>query len=297
MGGDATQDKPIDLATSRARRLWNLPAPEGDDAMENQIKPYVWQMVREAVEALGGETTNVAVRSWIQDRYPGTNRNTIGCQIIICTVNHDSRVHYTENLKPRLANGKYDFLFRPERGKLIFYDPDVHGQWEIAEVEDGKLVVRLVGLDNSPESQGEGECFAAEAHLRDFLVKHLDTVEPGLQLYSDDEGKDGVEYQTGVGRIDILAVDAQGSMVVIELKVSKGPDSVVGQLMRYKGWLKRHRAEGASVRGIIVASHISDRIRYAVADLPEISLKQYDLKIELRDVPHVDDIAATDAHK
>ena len=86
-------------------------------------------------------------------------------------------------------------------------------------------------------------------------------------------------------------------MVVIELKVSKGPDSVVGQLMRYKGWLKRHRAEGASVRGIIVASHISDRIRYAVADLPEISLKQYDLKIELRDVPHVDDIAATDAHK
>jgi len=34
-----------------------------------------------------------------------------------------------------------------------------------------------------------------------------------------------------------------------------------------------------------------------VADLPEISLKQYDLKIELRDVPHVDDIAATDAHK
>ena len=128
-------------------------------------------------------------------------------------------------------------------------------------------------------------------------MKHLDTVEPGLQLYSDDEGKDGVEYQTGVGRIDILAVDAQGSMVVIELKVSKGPDSVVGQLMRYKGWLKRHRAEGASVRGIIVASHISDRIRYAVADLPEISLKQYDLKIELRDVPHVDDIAATDAHK
>jgi len=49
-------------------------------------RPPMWQMVREAVEALGRKATNVAVRHWILERHHGTNENTIQCQIIICTV-------------------------------------------------------------------------------------------------------------------------------------------------------------------------------------------------------------------
>jgi len=66
-------------------------------------------MVKEAVEALGGTTTNIAVRDWILKKYPGTNPTTIGCQIIVATVNHASRIHYPENQKPRLAEAQYDF--------------------------------------------------------------------------------------------------------------------------------------------------------------------------------------------
>jgi endonuclease len=91
-----------------------------------------------------------------------------------------------------------------------------------------------------------------------------------------------------VGRIDILAVDAQGGLLVIELKVSRGPDAVCGQLLRYKGWVKRHLAQGWRVRGLIIAQHISDRIRYALADDPEVSLKEYVLNISLKDVPQLD---------
>jgi hypothetical protein len=40
--------------------------------MNNQPRPYVWQMIREAVNALGGATTNVAGRDWIQEHYTGT---------------------------------------------------------------------------------------------------------------------------------------------------------------------------------------------------------------------------------
>jgi hypothetical protein len=149
------------------------------------------------------------------------------------------------------------------------------------------MIVQLAGM-LEPAADSEGESFAAEDHLRDYLVNHLDIIEDELQLYVDDDGKDGVEYRTDVGIIDILAVDAHGGLVVIELKVSKGPDAVVGQLLRYKGWLKRHRTTNGKVRGIIVARHFSDRVRYAVADVPDIALKEYDLKIELRDVPHVD---------
>ena len=58
---------------------------------EANVKPPVWRMVKEAVEALGGTTTNIAVRDWILKKYPGTNPTAIGCHIIDSTVNHASR--------------------------------------------------------------------------------------------------------------------------------------------------------------------------------------------------------------
>ena len=59
--------------------------------------------------------------------------------------------------------------------------------------------------------------------------------------------------------IDILALDKDNNYVVIELKVSRGYDRVVGQILRYMGWLRKNQAEsGQLVRGIIVAREISD---------------------------------------
>lgn len=251
-------------------------------------KPYVWQMVREAVDALGGDTTNTAIRDWILEKYPGTNTNTIQCQIIVCTVNHASRIHYPENKKPRTANGSYDFLFRPERGRIELFDPTRHGEWEIVEKDDGTLGVTIAG-DGCEEAKGDPEQrFAAEDHLRDYLAQHLDLVEKGLQLFVDDDGNAGVEYQTPIGRIDILAVDASGGLVAIELKVSRGPDAVAGQILRYKNWIKCHLADGKPVRGIIIAQHITDKIRYAIMADDELSAMEYSLSIELKAVGAID---------
>ena len=245
-----------------------LPSPLTPKAeyMDTQGKPPVWKMVKEAVEALGGTTTNVAVRDWILKKYPGTNPQTIGCQITVSTVNQASRIHYTENQKPRRATAQYDFLFRPAKGELVWYDPALHGEWEIAELEDGKLVVREFGMDgDADENEESSNSFAAEAHLRDFLAKNLHVIEDGLQLYVDENGTVGVEFKTVIGRIDILVVDKNGGMLIVELKVARGPDEVCGQIMRYMGWVKRHLAMGKPVRGLIIAQHISDRIRYALS--------------------------------
>lgn len=255
----------------------------------SEHRPYVWQMVREAVDALGGETTNVAVRDWILEHYPGTNTNTIQCQIIVCTVNHPSRIHYPENQKPRCANSQYDFLFRPERGKLILFNPSQHRQWEIVESEDGRLTVcQLDEFPDQEEAPSNGHAFAAEDHLREYLVQHLDVIEDGLQIFVDESEIIGVEYSTPIGRIDILALDKEGGLVVIELKVGRGPDAVCGQIMRYKGWVKCHLANGSRVRGFIIAQHISDRIRYAVAEVEDVYLKECELHMTLRDVPGLD---------
>jgi hypothetical protein len=257
--------------------------------MKPQAKLPVWKMVKEAVEALGGTTTNIAVRDWILRKYPGTNPTTISCQIIVCTVNHASRIHYPENQKPRKAEAQYDFLFRPTPGAIEWYEPAQHGQWEVAEFEDGKLVAREITIDPVPPNPDEkGNSFAAEHHLRDYLAKNLHVIEDGLQLYVDDAGTVGVEYKTPMGRMDILTVDTKGGFLVIELKVERGPDEVCGQIMRYYGWVKRHIAKGKPVRGLIIAQHISDRIRYALADVPGVTAREYKLHLTLADVPHVD---------
>ena len=74
-------------------------------------KPYVWQMIKETVENLGGKATYSEIKDYIRNKYGEVNESTINCQIIVCTVNHPSRIHYPENKKPRIANSRYDFLF------------------------------------------------------------------------------------------------------------------------------------------------------------------------------------------
>lgn len=197
--------------------------------MNDTKRPPVWQLVLEAVKALGGKTTNVAVRDWILARHPDINRNTIQCQIIACTVNHDSRVHYPMNGKPRRCNGPHDVLFSPERGRIELYDRARDGTWEIAARDDGSLAVRRVDGPPHEESQPVdptraasepcGSVFAAEDHFRDYLVRHLEDIEPGLALYVDDQGTDGVEYVTDIGRIDILATDAHQGFVVSSVRL------------------------------------------------------------------------------
>lgn len=260
--------------------------------MSTPGRPYIWKMVREAIDAIGPNTTNKALRAWVLEHYPGTNPSSISCCFVSCSVNLPSRIHYASNQKPRKCDTQHDFLFWSGRGKLESYDPDQHGRWEISERDDGSLVVRPQdhGGETSGDTAGieggamsDGNAFAAENHLRDYLVEHIDDIESGLEIYVDDEGTIGVEFVIPAGRIDILAVDRQGAFVVIELKVGRGPDAVAAQLLWYMGWMRRHMAEGKLVRGIIIAQRISDRIRYALDGQDNIQLKEYELSLDLRD--------------
>jgi RecB family endonuclease NucS len=94
-----------------------------------------------------------------------------------------------------------------------------------------------------------------------------------------------VEYDAGGRFIDILAVDKNGQFVVIELKVSKGYDRVIGQLLRYIAWVEKNLSDGVQVRGFIVANEISDDLRLATRKIPGVKLFQYKLAFSLEDVP------------
>ena len=112
-----------------------------DKVKEMGDKPYVWQMVKEAVENLGGKAENSEIKDYINNKYGEINESTIISQIIACSVNHDSRIHYPDNNKPRIANSKYDFLYNTERGQVELYDQNKHGVWQIKKDKSGNLKI------------------------------------------------------------------------------------------------------------------------------------------------------------
>jgi len=251
-------------------------------------KPYVWQMIKEAINSLNGKATYAEIKQYIYSKWDSVNESTINAQLIVLSVNQPSRIHYPENQKPRISNSQYDLLFSTGRGKVVKYDPEEHGIWEIHKSETGNLIVRQTNTEDLDDYKEDGEesfSFPIEASLRDFLIRNLNTVkERKLKLFVDENGREGKEYNTDIGRIDILTTDKDGNFYVFELKVSKGVDRDVGQLLRYMGWVKKNLAGNKKVKGIIVANKMDEKIKYAVLTTPDITLYEYEMKFELSQI-------------
>lgn len=131
---------------------------------------------------------------------------------------------------------------------------------------------------------GESFLFPLEKYLEEFMVSNWDKTLLGktLILHAEDE-ESATQYPTSVGPIDILARDkASKDWVVIELKKGKSSDAVVGQLLRYMGWVKKHKATGSeNVRGIIITSAPDDRIKYAMLVSQGVSFYTYKVSFDL----------------
>ena len=133
--------------------------------------------------------------------------------------------------------------------------------------------IRNISEEAETDKNEKWTSFALEEDLRHLLVRNLSLIEPGLVLYRDKNGNEGDEYHTAVGDIDVLAVDAKGDFVVFELKISRGSDATVGQLLRYIGWVQKQLALDKKVRGIILANEIDEKLRYAAGATLFMSMK------------------------
>src|SRR5437763_13617438 len=107
------------------------------------MRPPIWQLIRDAMQHYNREVTYSELKQFVWEQYPDANNSTLTCQIIICWVNHPSRVHYPENKKPRVCTSQYDFLYDTGRGRVAPYSSERHGLWKIHQGYDGAISVLI----------------------------------------------------------------------------------------------------------------------------------------------------------
>ncbi|MEX0727344.1 MAG: endonuclease NucS domain-containing protein [Planctomycetaceae bacterium] len=152
------------------------------------------------------------------------------------------------------------------------------------QVIEGKAVETVpTDADKTIEDHNE---FVLEKYLEEFIVSNFQSIFKGeLQIYEDTDGIGGQQYQTEIGPIDILAVSKESnSFVVIELKKGRPSDQVVGQILRYMGWIKMNLCEkGQSVRGLVICRDPDPKLSYALEMTSNIDVRYYSISFKLLD--------------
>ncbi|MBI3741625.1 MAG: DUF1016 family protein [Chloroflexi bacterium] len=153
---------------------------------------------------------------------------------------------------------------------------------EIEKLIGGITAPKLMSTDETIE---DPSAFAMEEHLEDFLVENWEQMEFGKEynIYEEEGEPVGQQYPTDTGPIDILAVSKdKKKLLVLELKKGRASDVVVGQILRYMGYVQEELAENdQKVKGVIIALEDDPKIRRALAMVPNIEVYRYQIAFKL----------------
>ena len=148
-----------------------------------------------------------------------------------------------------------------------------------------KLIGNTPNLASTDETVEDPATFALEKHLEEFLVQNWAQTELGklYDIYEEEGERVGQQYPTDTGPVDILAISKdKRKLLVMELKKGRASDAVVGQVLRYMGYVQEELAEGGqTVEGAIIALDDDQRIRRALAVVPGVSFYRYQISFKL----------------
>lgn len=129
--------------------------------------------------------------------------------------------------------------------------------------------------------------FALEKHLENYLIQNWqDTVlSENYDIYINN-GKLAQQYMTRSGPLDILAISKDKSeFLIIELKKGRASDEVVGQVMRYMGYIKQSLAiNSEKVKGMIIALDDDTNLKDALSVTNDIEFMKYEIDFKLSTV-------------
>lgn len=139
-------------------------------------------------------------------------------------------------------------------------------------------------ISTNPEIE-DPIAFAMEKHLEAFLVANWNQTELSKEfsIYEEEGEPVGQQYATDAGPIDILAISKdRKKLLVVELKRGRATDVVVGQILRYMGYIKEQIAEtDQTVEGAIIALEDDQKLRWALAVVPSICFYRYQISFKL----------------
>ena len=127
--------------------------------------------------------------------------------------------------------------------------------------------------------------FLFEKHLEDFLVSNWSRTPLAreFEIYQKDGDVVGQQFRTNTGPIDILGQRKDKSdFLVVELKRDRASDVVVGQTLRYMGWVKEHLCtQEQNVTGCIIAQRKDEKLDYALKQVNTIQFMRFEVDFRL----------------
>ena len=153
----------------------------------------------------------------------------------------------------------------------------------------------LSGTESKSVATNDGEVienvseFVFEEHLEEFMIKNweLTPFAAEYDIYRNEKGElTGQQFSAfGRDRIDILAISKdKQTLLVIELKKGKGTDQVLGQVLRYMGYVNTVKEDNQNVKGLIVAHEDDPRIRHALSMVQNVGFYTYKIHFELTQI-------------
>lgn len=153
---------------------------------------------------------------------------------------------------------------------------------KLEKLVGGVTLPKVISTDSTVEDPA---AFVLEKHLEDFLVANWSQTELGKthDIYEEDGQLKGQQYPTDTGPMDILAISKdKKELLVVELKKGRASDAVVGQVLRYMGFVMQELAEpNQAVRGVIIALEDDQRMRRALVMTPLIDFYRYQISFKL----------------
>lgn len=110
--------------------------------------------------------------------------------------------------------------------------------------------------------EADGTFFVLENGIEEAVKANLSQLQ--LRL-AEEEIQQQCDLGIGIGRTDLICRDKDDNFVVLELKVVHSSDVVIGQILRYMGYIMETWAskEGKEVKGIVLSPSYDEQLRLA----------------------------------
>ncbi|MGD0518241.1 MAG: PDDEXK nuclease domain-containing protein [Thermoguttaceae bacterium] len=218
-----------------------------------------------------------------------------GQKILVAVGKVIKSAEYTPGRNPDNTHGNYlevDWQKPPmnkDFSRLVF---PRHTLKELTEEQYFSLLKHSDGTimdsEETETTEDRNEFVLEEYYLEDFIVSNFTKIFKGKYQIYEEEGIGGQQFDTKeAGKIDILALEPKSnSFVVIELKKGRSSDHVIGQILRYMGWVKENLCNtGQNVKGLIICHDPDPKLRYALSMTKDIHIRYYSVEFELREDP------------